>query len=489
MADRVAGSSLRSKRCRMSVRPGASGGPSTCSCSVGQRRSALTQQRALAGLGERGAEAGGDGRLALGVQRAGDQHQPRLVAGREREAHGRRQRLVGLVLDPGEHLRAQAEAAVDVGDARQQRQVDQAGELALAGDARDELVAAERDQDADEQAEEEREHAVADRLGEERSSGGSAAWAMPRSVPALPSPTVSWRDPLADGGDLDAGVRSALQRGDLLLQRLARVAYALALEPGALSEERLGYGVGRARSGDRDVVGHVDADDVGIRVDGQHHVDGVGGHPGHAPRGRLEHGRRGEHLVDGGQPPLGRVRTALAERRRALLEQNRRGRDVGLGQDKRYDHRERSGHHDDPDDQRAATAERVQVAPDMDPLLGHGFTPPAGGNAHRPRRGGITARAPHAPLETGARRLTARHEHGALELGDERAVLVVDAGVDLDDAAVGLRCGRAHLEHLGLSTNSVSPWKTGAGCESSSVARFAIALPDTSLTDMPSASE
>ncbi len=36
-----------------------------------------------------------------------------------------------------------------------------------------------------------------------------------------------------------------------------------------------------------------------------------------------------------------------------------------------------------------------------------------------------------------------------------------------------------------LSTKSVSPWKTGAGCESSSVARLAIALPETSATDMP----
>ena len=39
------------------------------------------------------------------------------------------------------------------------------------------------------------------------------------------------------------------------------------------------------------------------------------------------------------------------------------------------------------------------------------------------------------------------------------------------------------------SQNSVSPWKTGAGCLSSSVARLAIALPLTSETDMPSASE
>jgi hypothetical protein len=39
------------------------------------------------------------------------------------------------------------------------------------------------------------------------------------------------------------------------------------------------------------------------------------------------------------------------------------------------------------------------------------------------------------------------------------------------------------------STKSVSPWNTGAGCLSSSVARLAIALPDTSETDIPSAIE
>ena len=39
------------------------------------------------------------------------------------------------------------------------------------------------------------------------------------------------------------------------------------------------------------------------------------------------------------------------------------------------------------------------------------------------------------------------------------------------------------------SANSVSPWKTGAGWLSSSVARLAIALPEMSETLMPSASE
>src|SRR5205807_10509188 len=39
------------------------------------------------------------------------------------------------------------------------------------------------------------------------------------------------------------------------------------------------------------------------------------------------------------------------------------------------------------------------------------------------------------------------------------------------------------------SQNSVSPWNTGAGCLSSSVARLAIALPLTSETLIPRASE
>ena len=52
----------------------------------------------------------------------------------------------------------------------------------------------------------------------------------------------------------------------------------------------------------------------------------------------------------------------------------------------------------------------------------------------------------------------------------------------------GLDCD-SFFSSTSVSTNSVSPWKTGSGCESSSVARFAIALPETSLTLMPSASE
>src|SRR5215207_9220721 len=54
---------------------------------------------------------------------------------------------------------------------------------------------------------------------------------------------------------------------------------------------------------------------------------------------------------------------------------------------------------------------------------------------------------------------------------------------------------RSFLDREGLTSStsdsqkSVSPWKTGAGCLSSSVARLAIALPETSLTLIPSARE
>src|SRR6188472_2408243 len=49
-----------------------------------------------------------------------------------------------------------------------------------------------------------------------------------------------------------------------------------------------------------------------------------------------------------------------------------------------------------------------------------------------------------------------RHQHQALELGDEDAVLVEDAGVDLDHAAVGLRFRGLDLEHLGLAEEGVA---------------------------------
>src|SRR5919108_4506873 len=52
----------------------------------------------------------------------------------------------------------------------------------------------------------------------------------------------------------------------------------------------------------------------------------------------------------------------------------------------------------------------------------------------------------------------------------------------------GLDCD-SRFSSTSDSTNSVSPWKTGAGCLSSSVARLAIAFPDTSETLIPRASE
>src|SRR4051812_4859605 len=50
----------------------------------------------------------------------------------------------------------------------------------------------------------------------------------------------------------------------------------------------------------------------------------------------------------------------------------------------------------------------------------------------------------------------ARHEHEALELGHQDTVLVEDARVDLDRAAVGLGLGLALLEDLGLDEQRVA---------------------------------
>ncbi len=56
----------------------------------------------------------------------------------------------------------------------------------------------------------------------------------------------------------------------------------------------------------------------------------------------------------------------------------------------------------------------------------------------------------------GLARVLARDQDQALELGDEDAVLVEDAGVDLDDAAVGLRFRGLDVEHLGLAEEGVA---------------------------------
>src|SRR5262249_775328 len=53
------------------------------------------------------------------------------------------------------------------------------------------------------------------------------------------------------------------------------------------------------------------------------------------------------------------------------------------------------------------------------------------------------------------------------------------SGLDLD----------SRTSSTSVSANSVSPWKTGAGWLRSSVARLAIALPETSETLIPRASE
>src|SRR4051794_19576185 len=60
------------------------------------------------------------------------------------------------------------------------------------------------------------------------------------------------------------------------------------------------------------------------------------------------------------------------------------------------------------------------------------------------------------PGRLGLPRLAPRDQDEPLELGHEDAVLVEDAGVDLDRAAVGLGARLALLEDLGLDEQGVA---------------------------------
>ena len=79
-----------------------------------------------------------------------------------------------------------------------------------------------------------------------------------------------------------------------------------------------------------------------------------------------------------------------------------------------------------------------------------------------------------------------RHEHEAFELGDQDAVLVEHPRMHLTVPRSGLDRD-SRTSRTSVSANSVSPWNTGAGWLSASVARLAIALPEMSDTLMPSA--
>src|SRR4051794_2969201 len=61
-----------------------------------------------------------------------------------------------------------------------------------------------------------------------------------------------------------------------------------------------------------------------------------------------------------------------------------------------------------------------------------------------------------APVSTAIAGLLPRDQHRALELRDEGAVLLVNAGVDLDYPAVGLRTRRGHFEDFGLGEQRVA---------------------------------
>ena len=80
------------------------------------------------------------------------------------------------------------------------------------------------------------------------------------------------------------------------------------------------------------------------------------------------------------------------------------------------------------------------------------------------------------------------HQHAAPELAHRLVALVPADRLDRDDAAVGLALRLALVEHGRARVDRVAVERRAAW-RSDSISRFAIALPETSGTLMPSTSE
>ena len=149
----------------------------------------------------------------------------------------RAQRLVGLGLDLA-HERGAAAALAHVRDAGEHAHVQQAAELARAADARRQLVAAECDQDREEERAEDGDDRVAQRARRAGRLGRvGRATTICRSEPALFSATRQLADALAQRGRLGVRGARAVDPVELRLQAQAGALEVVALELRALLEE------------------------------------------------------------------------------------------------------------------------------------------------------------------------------------------------------------------------------------------------------------
>ena len=126
------------------------------------------QQRLLAHARKRACETRGGARLALALDRAGDQDHL-LLRRRQVKADRGLEGLVRLVGNRAHELAPAAEARTDEWQADEQREPEHAAHLARAADPRRQPVTGERGDDPEEEGGEERQHAVPDRPGRVRS--------------------------------------------------------------------------------------------------------------------------------------------------------------------------------------------------------------------------------------------------------------------------------------------------------------------------------
>ena len=343
--------------------------------------------------------------LALAVERARDEHGA-LAGRRQAPPERRRERLVRLVLGGAQRLRSMAHRAADVRNLGEHRQLQEPAQLPGPADPRLELGTRQHDERRDEERGEEPEGRVAEPVAASRP--GSAARAASASASSEPVPAalrlrslICARMSRALGGRLLAA--PALERGEGPVERGACPVQAAPLGAALGVEERGGDRVRDPRRALGGLVGRGDVDDVGGRVDRRADalVERRGGLAGNLPRRPAQRLPRREQRVDRGEAALDGLDVAVLERVGGALDDDLRGRAVGLRQRQRDEEHGGRERQDDQDDQQLAPAERVEVAARLDGLVG------------RKRRRGVRRQpvhlSGHHPVDNVARAKTNPH--------------------------------------------------------------------------------
>ena len=296
------------------------------------------------------AQAPGHRGLALAMDRPRDQDGGGSP-GRDGRLDSRAQRLVGLRLDAAHQPCAPAEAA-QVGNAGEHPHIEQAPQLARALHARGQLVAAQGEQNPEEERSEGGQHAVSQRA-RRAGRGGRLCLADDLQVAARTElGKAQLADALTKGAQLPLGRRVGLETFELGLELLAGLRDAAPLEARPLGQEGLRNGVGDCGGPARVAVTRADLNDVGFRIDLRADLvlQAIGSLARQPGRSGLQDAARSEKLLSSVELPADALRVARLKGRRILLEHDRGCRRVAVGQPERYsDDRARHDHENEQD--------------------------------------------------------------------------------------------------------------------------------------------